>query len=107
MAGIPPTAAQGAIVRNYTKWDDQPASPAAAREALLRAFWLSNAAPQGPVYINLDADMQEAVLEKPLPAIDVKRYLPPVATAAPADQISEAAAWLKGAKHKLILAGRV
>ena len=25
---------QGAIVRNYTKWDDQPASPAAAREAL-------------------------------------------------------------------------
>src|ERR1043166_6945395 len=27
---------QGAIVRNYTKWDDQPASPAAAREAILR-----------------------------------------------------------------------
>ena len=25
---------QGAIVRDYTKWDDQPASPAAAREAL-------------------------------------------------------------------------
>jgi thiamine pyrophosphate-dependent acetolactate synthase large subunit-like protein len=100
-------ADQGAIIRNYTKWDDQPASPAAAREALLRAFWLSNAAPQGPVYINLDADMQEAVLEKPLPAIDVKRYLPPVTTAAPADQIEQAAVWLKGAKHKLILAGRV
>src|SRR5262245_18002294 len=29
-------ADQGAIIRNYTKWDDQPASPAAAREALLR-----------------------------------------------------------------------
>ena len=28
---------QGALVRDYTKWDDQPASPAAAREALLRA----------------------------------------------------------------------
>src|ERR1700684_3131184 len=28
---------QGAIVRDYTKWDDQPASPAAAREALIRA----------------------------------------------------------------------
>ena len=27
---------QGAIVRNYTKWDDQPASPAAAREGLIR-----------------------------------------------------------------------
>src|ERR1700730_7745882 len=99
-------ADQGAIVRQYTKWDDQPASPAAAREALLRASWLSNASPQGPVYINLDADMQEALLEKPLPAIDVKRYLPQVATAAPADQIREAAEWLKGGKDKLMLAGR-
>ena len=32
---------QGAIVRPYTKWDDQPASPAAAREAICRAVWLS------------------------------------------------------------------
>jgi thiamine pyrophosphate-dependent acetolactate synthase large subunit-like protein len=100
-------ADQGAIIRNYTKWDDQPASPQAAREALLRAFWLSNAAPQGPVYVNLDADMQEAALEKPLPSIDIKRYLPPVAPAPSADQIREAAAWLKGAKRTVILAGRV
>ena len=28
---------QGALVRGYTKWDDQPASPTAAREAVLRA----------------------------------------------------------------------
>src|SRR5690349_22862664 len=45
---------QGAIVRNYVKWDNQPASPAAAREALLRAKWIATNAPQGPVYINLD-----------------------------------------------------
>jgi len=100
-------ADQGAIVRNYTKWDDQPASPAAAREALLRAFWLANTAPHGPVYINLDADMQEAVLEKPLPAIDPDRYMPPVASGAPADLVKQAAAWLKGAKHPVILAGRL
>ena len=31
---------QGALVRPYVKWDDQPASPAAARESLLRAAWL-------------------------------------------------------------------
>jgi thiamine pyrophosphate-dependent acetolactate synthase large subunit-like protein len=100
-------ADQGAIIRNFTKWDDQPASPAAAREALLRAFWLSNATPQGPVYVNLDADMQEAALEKPLPAIDIRRYMPPVAPAPAADQIKQAAAWLKGGKRKVILAGRV
>src|SRR5580692_9671255 len=101
------TADQGAIVRNYTKWDDQPASPAAAREALLRASWLSNAAPQGPVYINLDAEMQEAALEKPLPPCDAKRYMPPVVNAAPADLIKQAAEWLKHARHPVILAGRV
>jgi len=100
-------ADQGAIIRNYTKWDDQPASPAAAREALLRAYWLSNASPQGPVYINLDADMQEAVLEKPLPPIDAKRYMPPIVSAAPADQMAKAAEWLKAARHPVILAGRV
>src|SRR6202050_5227721 len=49
-------ADQGAIVRNFTKWDDQPASPAAARESVLRAFWLSNFTPQAPVYVNLDAE---------------------------------------------------
>jgi thiamine pyrophosphate-dependent acetolactate synthase large subunit-like protein len=100
-------ADQGAIVRQYTKWDDQPASPAAAREALLRASWLANASPQGPVYINLDADMQEAALEKPLAPIEAKRYMPPVVSAAPAEQIKQAAEWLKGAKHPVILAGRV
>jgi thiamine pyrophosphate-dependent acetolactate synthase large subunit-like protein len=57
---------QGAIVRNYTKWDDQPASPAAAREAIIRATWIANTAPMGPVYINLDAEMQEAKLAEPL-----------------------------------------
>ena len=40
---------QGALVRPYVKWDDQPASPEAAREAVLRAFWLSRTAPMGPV----------------------------------------------------------
>src|SRR4051812_43975673 len=33
---------QGAMVRPYVKWDDQPASPGAARESLLRAHWLAN-----------------------------------------------------------------
>jgi thiamine pyrophosphate-dependent acetolactate synthase large subunit-like protein len=100
-------ADQGAIVRPYTKWDDQPASPGAARESLLRGAWLANTAPQGPVYINLDADMQEAVLEKPLPPCDVNRYMPPVVNAPPADAIRQAAEWLKAAKRPLILAGRV
>ena len=97
---------QGALVRDYTKWDDQPASPGAAREALLRGTWIANTAPQGPVYINLDAEMQEAKLAEQLPPIDAARYMPPVVTAAPADLIHEAAAMLKSAKQVVMLAGR-
>src|SRR5271154_4067784 len=97
---------QGALVREYTKWDDQPASPAAAREAILRGTWISNTAPQGPVYINFDAELQEAKLAEQLPPIDVARYMPQIAAAAPADLVRKAAEMLKGAKQVLILAGR-
>ena len=80
---------QGALVRGYTKWDDQPASPAAAREALMRAMWIANTAPQGPVYVNLDAEMQEAKLAEPLPPIDAARFMPPVASAPDAEAIAQ------------------
>ena len=97
---------QGALIRGYTKWDDQPASPAAAREALLRGTWIANTVPMGPVYVNLDAEMQEAKLTEQLPPIDAARYMPPVTTAAPTDLLQQAAAMLKSAKQVVILAGR-
>src|ERR1700733_12292117 len=98
---------QGAIVRDYTKWDDQPASPAAAREALLRASWIANTAPMGPVYINLDAEMQESKLAEPLGPIDVNRFMPPTATTPAPALVAQAAALLKSAKNPIILMGRV
>src|SRR5664279_764325 len=98
---------QGALVRGYTKWDDQPASPVAAREAVLRAGWIANTAPRGPTYVNLDAEMQESKLAEPVVPIDAKRYMPEVKSAAPADVINKAADLLRGAKHPVMLAGRV
>ena len=98
---------QGAIVRDYTKWDDQPASPAAAREALLRATWMANTAPKGPVYINLDAEMQEAKLAEPLAPIDVARFMPRAAPTVSAELVQEAAAMLKAAKQPVMVVGRV
>jgi len=97
---------QGALVRGYVKWDDQPASPAAAREALIRATNIANALPQGPVYVNLDAEMQEAKLPEPLPPIDVARYRPRIATAPDPQAVMEAAERLRAAKRPVILAGR-
>ena len=97
---------QGALVRGYTKWDDQPASAAAAREAILRAAWIANTAPRGPTYINLDAGMQEEKLAEPVAPIDAVRYMPPVTAAPAADLVASAAALLREAKHPVILAGR-
>ena len=98
---------QGAIVRNYTKWDDQPASPAAAREALIRATWIADTAPKGPVYINLDAEMQEARLAEPLAPIEAARFMPLADPMASAELIEAAAAILKAAQRPVILMGRV
>ena len=98
---------QGALVRGYTKWDDQPASPAAAREAVLRAAWIANTAPMGPVYVNLDAGMQESKLPEPLPPVETGRFIPQAVSAAPAALIEQAADMLSAAKRPVILAGRV
>ncbi len=98
---------QGALVRPYVKWDDQPASVGAAREALARGLWIAETVPRGPVYINLDAHVQEAPLAKPLPPLDLARYLPALTHGAAPAALDEAARWLDGAERPLILMGRV
>jgi len=100
-------ADQGAIIRNFSKWDDQPASAGAARESVLRAYWMSNTAPCGPTYINLDAEVQEGKLPAPLPPIDAKRFMPPVVQGPSSDLVKKAAEILANAKKPLILAGRM
>jgi thiamine pyrophosphate-dependent acetolactate synthase large subunit-like protein len=97
---------QGALVRDYTKWDDQPASPAAAREALWRAAWIAQTAPMGPVYVNLDAGMQEEPLPEPVPPLDAARFMPPTASVPAPEAVAKAAALLKAAKDPVMLIGR-
>jgi thiamine pyrophosphate-dependent acetolactate synthase large subunit-like protein len=98
---------QGALIRGYTKWDNQPGSPVAAQEALLRAAQISNTAPRGPTYVNLDAALQEQKLDALPPLPDAKRYLAPEAVM-PAPHLVEAAAkLLSNARNPMILAGRV
>lgn len=54
---------QGAIFRPFTKWDDAPASAAAAARAVAQARFLAAQPPSGPVYVSLDVTDQEALLE--------------------------------------------
>ncbi len=100
-------ADQGALVRGYTKWDDQPASPAAAVESIRRAFTIARARPAGPCYINLDAAIQEMELDEWPKFEDVARYQPAADNEPPRSAIEQAVAALAKAKNPLILSGRV
>jgi thiamine pyrophosphate-dependent acetolactate synthase large subunit-like protein len=98
---------QGALVRDYVKWDDQPFSLHGTVEALLRANQLTRTAPMAPCYVSIDQRMQE----DPLPgrSVDrpVARYAPPAAFRPDPDAVRRAAQWLVAAEHPVILAGRV
>jgi thiamine pyrophosphate-dependent acetolactate synthase large subunit-like protein len=98
---------QGALVRDYTKWDNQPASVPAAYEALLRAVQIADTAPRGPTYVNLDAALQETKIGA-LPSLpDVSRYRAPESVLPKDDLVQKAAHLLSTAKSPAILAGRV
>ena len=99
-------ADQGALIRNYVKWDDQPASAQAAVESLARADLLTRAYPRAPVYVCLDAAMQEAPLDDiRLPELD--RHQPPAPAAPRADDLDAAVGIVAAAARPLFLIGRV
>ena len=98
---------QGALVRDYTKWDNQPASVPAAYEALTRAVQIADTAPRGPTYVNLDAAVQEAKIGALPPLPDVSRYKAPASALPKSEDIQKAAQLLSSAKSPAILAGRV
>lgn len=98
---------QGALIRPFVKYDDQPASPAAARESILKAVQIATTPPMGPVYINLDVLLQEAKLEAPLPKLDLARYRAAAPAAPDPAALARAAEMLAAAKAPLMMVGRV
>jgi thiamine pyrophosphate-dependent acetolactate synthase large subunit-like protein len=97
---------QGALIRNFTKWDDQPASIGSAQEAILRAWMIANTAPQGPVYVNFDLALQEDEITELPPTPNLARHAPPVAPEPSGPLVQQAAELLAGARRPVILAGR-
>jgi acetolactate synthase I/II/III large subunit len=68
---------QGNAVRDYTKWDDQPASVASLPESIVRAARVATAEPCGPVYVALDAALQEDEAPAGLALPDLERLRTP------------------------------
>jgi thiamine pyrophosphate-dependent acetolactate synthase large subunit-like protein len=97
---------QGALIRNYIKWDDQPASIGAAQEAILRANMIAQTAPQGPVYINLNLELQEDEIAASPARPETARFAPPAPLEPAGPLLREAAGLLVHAKRPVILMGR-
>jgi thiamine pyrophosphate-dependent acetolactate synthase large subunit-like protein len=98
---------QGALIRPYSKWDDQPASVEAALNALARAYSITREAPSAPTYVCLDVSLQEQPLTA-APAIpDVRRDQSPRSHGPDAAAIAAAREFLGQARRPLFLLGRL
>jgi thiamine pyrophosphate-dependent acetolactate synthase large subunit-like protein len=97
---------QGGLVRNFVKWDDQPSSPESLVESMTRAWLLTRSQPTGPVYVCLDAGLQEAKLEREPDWPDLTRFQPPSPPRPAQSDVARAADMLAGAERPLILFGR-
>jgi acetolactate synthase I/II/III large subunit len=95
---------QGTAVRDYTKWDYQPASIDGVPESFARAYGVMMTEPQGPIYMCYDAWLQEQPLnhDVPLPPADSMRV--PARMAPDPDALARAAQMLVKAKAPVILA---
>jgi thiamine pyrophosphate-dependent acetolactate synthase large subunit-like protein len=98
---------QGALVRPFTKWDDQPASPEAAVEAVVRAWQTARRAPQGPTHICLPVEVQEQRLDESFSLPDLSRFRASESVYASREAIAAAAALLRTARNPVMMVGRV
>ena len=94
-----------AIVRDYTKWDDSPASLTHFAESAVRAYKIATTPPYGPVALVADQELQG----NPVPR-NVNLRVPRLSKASPPQgdtaAVAEAAKLLVAAESPIIVASR-
>ena len=100
---------QGELVRPFVKWDDEPVTAEGVIESITRAHKIATTGPKGPVYVAIDAGIQEQKIEAPIELPDVSRscYQAPPAPAANGDAVERAVDLLLGASFPLVIGGRI
>ncbi|MGO8913823.1 MAG: thiamine pyrophosphate-binding protein [Bradyrhizobium sp.] len=96
----------GEIVREFTKWDDQPASLQHFAESTVRAYKIATTPPMGPVFIALDAELQE----NPIPdrqSLRIPKFEPVIPPQGNSAAIAEAAKMLVEAQYPVIVCDRL
>jgi thiamine pyrophosphate-dependent acetolactate synthase large subunit-like protein len=92
------------LVRDFIKWDDQPASLQHFAESTVRAYKMMMSPPQEPVLITLDIDLQEEPIHgEKLSIPKLSLSMPPQAEER---ALKEAAKMLAAAQNPVIVADR-
>jgi benzoylformate decarboxylase/acetolactate synthase-1/2/3 large subunit len=96
---------QGNTVRDYTKWDDQPFSISSVPESIARACRIATSEPAGPVYIALDAGLQEDRIDGEIPSPDLDRLTPPTRIGPDPSALDRLAEMLVDARRPVMIPG--
>src|SRR5262245_13457575 len=94
----------GSLVRDFTKWDDNPVSLPHFAESFVRAYKIAMTPPQEPVFLSLDADLQLHPIHGEAPR--VPRYVPTAPPQGDTNAVREAAGLLARAERPVIVADR-
>jgi acetolactate synthase-1/2/3 large subunit len=96
-----------ALVRDFTKWDDQPVSLQHFAQSFVRAYKFAMTPPHGPVMIALDAALQQqAMSENDSKSLYTPRYIASAPPHADPAALREAAKLLVNAQNPVIVADR-
>ncbi len=91
------------IIRDFTKWDDQPWSLQHFAESLVRAYKIAMTPPTEPVAISIDAGLQES----PIPDgahLEIPKYTPTAPPQGDAGAVREAARLIANSENPVIVA---
>ncbi len=94
-----------AMVRDYTKWDDQPISLTHFGESAVRAYKIAMTPPMAPVLLSVDAELQEAPIEGKKPPIP--RLTMPAMPQGETGAVTELARLLVAAESPVLVADRL
>ncbi len=96
----------GAIVRDFVKWDDQPASLQHFAESAVRAYKIAVTPPMAPVLISLDGELQE----NPIPdreGLRIPKLAPVAMPQGDSGAVAETAQQLVKAESPVIIVDRM
>ena len=96
---------QGNAVRDFTKWDHEPRSVSDVPGTLARAYRVAMSEPRGPVYVALDAGLQETPLADPVTLPDFGRLGVPSRLGPDPEALNRLAERLCRARRPVIVAG--